>query len=115
MHELSIALGIIDVAAEELERQGGGEVVAVHLKIGALSGVVKEALQSAFELAREGSVLKGAGLLFEEVPVAVFCAECNSEQAVVSPYEMRCLNCGTYTSNIVRGRELEIVAMEIES
>ena len=57
MHELSIALSILDVAAEEAERQGGGRVVAVHLKLGPLSGVVKEALLSAYELAREGSRL----------------------------------------------------------
>ena len=41
MHELSIALSILDLAAEEAERQGG-RVAAVHLKLGPLSGVVKE-------------------------------------------------------------------------
>ena len=43
MHELSIALSILDLAAEEAGRRGG-RVVAVHLKLGPLSGVVKEAL-----------------------------------------------------------------------
>ena len=53
-------------------------------------------MQSAFELAREGSALAAAGLLIEEVPVAVFCPACDSEQAVVSLQEMRCPECGTY-------------------
>jgi hydrogenase nickel incorporation protein HypA/HybF len=57
MHELSIALSIIDAACEEAERHAGARVVAVHLKLGPLSGVVKEALVSAYELAREGSPL----------------------------------------------------------
>ena len=60
MHELSIALSIVDMAAEEAERQGG-RVVAVHLKLGPLSGVVKAALLSAYELAREGSPLPDSG------------------------------------------------------
>ena len=67
MHELSIALSILDFAAEEAERRGG-RVVAVHLRLGPLSGVVKEALLSAYELAREGTPLAAAALVVEEVP-----------------------------------------------
>ena len=55
MHELSIALGIVDIAEEESDRRGGVAVLSVHIKLGPLSGVVKEALTSAYELAREGS------------------------------------------------------------
>ena len=35
MHELSIALSILDIAAEEAERRGGVGVAAIHLKLGA--------------------------------------------------------------------------------
>ena len=31
------------MASEEVDRHGGGRVAALHLKLGALSGVVKEA------------------------------------------------------------------------
>ena len=115
MHELSIAMSIIDIADEELQRQGGGSVVAVHLKLGPLAGVVKEALTSAFELAREGSSLASATLQIEDVPIAIFCPECGSEQPVESLQDLRCGLCGAYGSEIVSGRELEVVAMEIES
>ena len=47
MHELSIAMSIIELAQEESERRGV-HVSAVHLKLGALSGVVKEALLGFF-------------------------------------------------------------------
>ncbi len=115
MHELSIAMSIIDIAAEELERQGGGAVVSVHLRLGPLSGVVKEALTSAFELAREGSPVAQADLKIEEVPIEVFCPTCGSRQPVASPQDLCCGRCGAYTADIVSGRELEIVALEIES
>ncbi len=115
MHELSIAMSIIDIAAEELERHGGAAVVAVHLKLGPLSGVVKEALASAFELAREGSPLAQASLEIEDVPIAVFCPTCQSREPVGSLQDLCCGRCGSYTADIVSGRELEIVAMEIES
>lgn len=112
MHELSIALGIVDIAAEQGQRQRG-RVVAVHLKIGPLSGVVPDALRSAFELAREDSPLAGAELVIEEIPVAAYCPACAAERAVPFP-ELCCPNCGTPTPDVVRGRELEVVALEIE-
>ena len=45
MHELSIAMSIVEMAEEEAE-QRGAQVNAVHLKLGALAGVVKGALFS---------------------------------------------------------------------
>ena len=57
MHELSIAMSIVEMAEEEAEQRGGVQVSAVHLKLGALSGVVKEALLSSYEMACEGTVV----------------------------------------------------------
>jgi len=114
MHELSIALGIVDVVEEEAGRQGG-RVVAIHLKLGPLSGVVREALESAYELAREGTPLAQAELIVEEVPLIVRCAACATDRAPPSVRELRCPSCGAPTSEIVSGRELEVCALEIES
>jgi hydrogenase nickel incorporation protein HypA/HybF len=114
MHELSIAMSILDIAAEESERRGGVRVLGIHLKLGPLSGVVKEALLSAFGLAREGDSLAEAELVIEEVPIALYCPTCQGNRAAVSIQELRCVECGTLTSHVVTGRELEIVAMEIQ-
>ena len=114
MHELSIALAIVDAAEEEAARHGG-RVVAVHLKLGPLSGVAKEALASAYGLAREGSALADSELVVEEVPVTAYCPACAAERPVESFPELRCPACGGPTPQVVRGRELEVVALEIES
>ena len=114
MHELSIALSILDVA-EEAGRNRGGRVAAVHVKLGRLSGVVKEALALAFELAREGTELAKAELVIEEIPLVLHCSTCAADQTPDSPYELRCPVCGALTNEIVRGRELEVHALEIES
>jgi hydrogenase nickel incorporation protein HypA/HybF len=113
MHELSIALSILDAAAEEGERHGG-RVAAVHLKLGLLSGVVKEALLSAYALAREGTPLEHSELIVEEVPLAVWCPACAAERRLVE-LDLRCPACGGPTPEVVRGRELEVVALEIET
>jgi hydrogenase nickel incorporation protein HypA/HybF len=113
MHELSIAMGIVDVATEEAARRTG-RVVAVHLKLGPLSGVVADALSAAFELARESTPLAGAALVIEEVPVAAYCPACAVERVVSFPH-LSCPVCGTPTPKVVRGRELEVTALELES
>jgi hydrogenase nickel incorporation protein HypA/HybF len=113
MHELSIAMGIVEVATEEAERRNA-RVTAVHLKVGQLSGVVAEALSAAFELAREATPLAGAVLVIEEIPVTVFCPACAGERVVSFPH-LSCPVCGTPTPEVVRGRELEVTALEIES
>jgi hydrogenase nickel incorporation protein HypA/HybF len=113
MHELSISISIIEVATEELERQGGGTVESVHLKLGPLSGVVKEALLSAYELACEETPLAGSRLIVQDVPVEIYCSNCHTHRAVESIQSMQCCICGKPSAEITSGRELEIVAMEI--
>jgi hydrogenase nickel incorporation protein HypA/HybF len=114
MHELSVALGILDVVAEEAARHDG-RVVAIHLKLGPLSGVVKEALVSAYELAREGTDFAGTELAVEEVPLVARCPGCAADRQLLSPQELRCPVCGGPTPQIVSGRELDVVALEIQS
>jgi hydrogenase nickel incorporation protein HypA/HybF len=112
MHELSIALSIIDVASEEAEGRGA-RVLAVRLRLGPLSGVVKEALLSAFASAREGSPLEGARLEIEEVPIVAHCPTCREDRVLPGPQEIFCPVCGTPTPDLVGGRELEVTALEI--
>ena len=113
MHELSIALGIIDAACEEADRRGGARVVAVHLRLGQLAGVVKEALFSSYELAAEATPLAGSKLVIEEIPITIRCPSCNAPRPVVSLQDLRCRECLSVTADILTGRELEVTAMEI--
>ena len=79
MHELSIAMSMVEMAAEEATRRGGAQVCAIHLKLGPLSGVVREALLFSYDVACEGTPLEGSRLVIEDVPV-VFCPDCSEEQ-----------------------------------
>ncbi len=114
MHELSMALSLLDLVGDEAERRGC-RVAAIHVQLGPLSGVVREALESAFGLAREGTSMAETDLRIEEVPVVVLCPRCEAERTPRSPYELLCPDCGTPTPRILRGQELDVVALEIFS
>ena len=114
LHELSIALSIVEGAEEEVTRQGGGRVCSVYLKLGPLSGVVKEALLFSYELACEGTALEGSSLVIEDVPVRVDCERCGREGDAVSMQCLQCAQCGS-PGRIVSGTELEMVALEMQT
>ncbi len=114
MHELSIAVSLVEMAAEEARRRGEVRVTALHLKLGPLSGVVKDALLFSYDVACSGTALEGSQLVIEDVPVVVYCGQCLAERELESVQRFCCPVCGTLTPDLVRGRELELVAMEIE-
>ncbi len=113
MHELSIALSIIEGVEEEIARREGAQVAAVHLKLGPLSGVVKEALLFSYEVACEGTPLEGTRLEIEEIPVVLYCAICQQEQPAVSMQRLCCAVCDTPSGDIRQGSELEVFALEL--
>jgi hydrogenase nickel incorporation protein HypA/HybF len=66
MHEMSIALSVIELASEELQRLDGVNVRALHLRVGKLSAVVPDALRFSFDLAARGTPFENARLEIEE-------------------------------------------------
>ena len=113
MHELSIAMGIVEAATEEAQRRGV-RVSAVHLRLGALSGVVKDALLFSYEVACQDTLLAGSRLVVEDVPVMVFCAGCQKTAILTSVQSFTCPECGTPTMDVRQGKELEVFALEVE-
>ena len=65
MHELSIAVSIIEIAGEEAQRIGCVRIHAVHLRLGNLAGVAKDALLFCYGMACEGTSLEGSRLVID--------------------------------------------------
>jgi len=113
MHELSIAVSLVEAAEEEAVKRGAAGVSAVHLRLGPLSGVEKESLLFSYGLAIEGTPLEGSRLLIEDSPVMVFCTACQTRRPIRSLQSFCCAICDTPATDVVQGRELEVVALEI--
>src|ERR1051325_26263 len=94
MHELSIAMSIVEMAQEESENRGGVRIGTVHLKLGMLAGVVKDALLSSYELACEGTGLQGSRLMIEEIPIEGYCPKCQTRRILDPPQWFVCPECG---------------------
>jgi hydrogenase nickel incorporation protein HypA/HybF len=112
MHELSIAMGIVEAATDEAQRRGV-QVSAVHLRLGALSGVVKDALLFSYDVACQDTPLAGSKLVVEDMPVIIFCSACQQNRTLSSVQSFVCPDCGTPTMDIRQGKELEVFALEV--
>ena len=113
MHELSIAMSIVDLAREEAESRGALGVDVVYLKLGPLSGVVKEALIFSYEAACHQTLLEGSKLIIEEVRIIANCPTCRRPRRIQSVQRLCCAECGTPTPEILEGRELMVTALEL--
>jgi hydrogenase nickel incorporation protein HypA/HybF len=112
VHELSIAMSIVDAAQEEAAERGV-RVAAVHLRLGRLSGVVKESLFACYEMAAAGTALEGSRLVIEEAPVVAYCPRCQDRRGVDPDEWFLCAECLSPIAEILEGRELEVRALEI--
>jgi hydrogenase nickel incorporation protein HypA/HybF len=113
MHELSIAMGIVDAAMEEAQNRGV-RVNAVYLRLGALAGVVKDALLFSYEVACQDTPLEGSHLIVEDVPVVVFCPQCQQRRTLNSVQSFSCPECSAPTGDVLQGKELEVFALEVQ-
>lgn len=112
MHELSIALRVVETLTEELSGEAG-DVLSVRLRMGVLSGVVPDALRFAWDVACRDTRLQGSQLHVEEVGVSIWCEACERELLLPDVIPLRCPLCAAPASRVLSGRELEILSVEM--
>lgn len=113
MHELSIALSLVEVAEAAARDARVTQVEAVHLRLGAMSGVVKEALLFSYEVATEGTLLAGSRLEIEDVPVVIYCDQCQVERVLPGVQSFFCPVCDTPALTMLQGKEIELKYLEV--
>ena len=101
MHELSIASNIVESLSAELADKPGN-ILAVRIDVGVLSGVVPDALQFAWEMACSDSRLAGSELQISEIQVVAHCVKCDADHTIPSPDCLRCPVCDGWTPDILR-------------
>ena len=112
MHELSLMGNTLATVFEEARRNNAEKIDALRMKVGAMSGVVPEALEFAFQALTEGTIAEGARLDIDKVPITCYCKLCKLEFEP-EPYSYVCPSCREASMEIRRGRELEIVSIEV--
>lgn len=94
------------------EEHRARRVASITLRLGPLSGVEPELLESAFGISRVGTIADGAELVMENQPVRVRCRRCG-EESEASVNNLLCRACGAYETTLVSGDELILARVEL--
>ncbi len=112
MHEMSIALSIIDAVTARAKEEQARKVSAIELEIGKISGVETESLKFCFSAAAKNTIAEGAELAVREIEPVAECEKCG-KRFPVDFYYAQCSACGSLDITLVSGKELSIKSMTL--
>lgn len=112
MHEVGLIQEAIRMAVEQAVSAGASRVHRVRLRVGAMSGVVPEALRFAFDVVCRGTPAEGAVLEIESVPAACWCPNCQMEFECEN-FINECPRCGELRTELRRGTEIHLASVEV--
>ena len=115
MHEMSVALSLLEIAEEAAAGQGCTRLTRVRVEYGALAGIMPEALELCFEAATRETPHAGARLELVCLPLRLRCVFCGTvfggegQEARFEP----CPGCGEVAGHVVeQGKELLLREVE---
>jgi hydrogenase nickel incorporation protein HypA/HybF len=114
MHELTVAVQIRRVLESELV--GDGDLVAerVRVQVGALTGIVPEALEFAWPHAVADSPLLGSATLeIEWIEASLACRSCSATHRTANLRSLRCPVCHSPDIDVTGGDELDIADVDV--
>ncbi len=113
MHEMSIALSIVEAADLKAREEGASTISGIELVIGKLAGIEPDSLRFCFSLAAKGTLAEEALLSIEEPEGTGECMECGVNFPVAF-YYAECPECRSLRIRIVSGEEFVIQSITIE-
>jgi len=112
MHELAIAQSIFEIVGSAVPAEQAGDVRAVRVRVGRLSGVVADSLEFCFSVIVADTPLRRASLAIEAVPTISACRDC-THRFPVEDLAFLCPSCGSTNIVLVSGTELQVAEIEL--
>jgi hydrogenase nickel incorporation protein HypA/HybF len=113
MHEVGLMQDALRIALEQARTEKASRILTLRMRVGALSGVVPDALSFAFECLSHGTPAEGGKLEIENVPAVCWCGACRKEFPAPE-LGFECPDCGAPAAEIRSGREIEVASLDLE-
>ena len=111
MHEYSLMTALMERVEQEAAAHGALAVHRVRVRIGELSGVEPELLDSAFAIVRTGTLCERATLEIERVAARWECSGCR--RLLEAAERLQCSACGARAA-LAAGGEILLGQIELE-
>jgi len=112
VHEMSIAMSIVDIACKEAQRDGASSISAIELDVGKLAGVMVDSLEFCYAAVCKGTLAENSDLVIHELAGLGVCQQCQTEFEIDS-FMALCPHCESYEVEIKQGRELKLRAVTV--
>jgi hydrogenase nickel incorporation protein HypA/HybF len=112
MHELSIALGIVKIAEQEIAKSEKKKIDVIELEIGTLAGIEFDALEFVWPMAVEKTILEKSEKKIEIVKAKAKCMDCDTVFNLDFIYDA-CPNCNSHLKALLQGKELRVKALQV--
>lgn len=115
MHEFSLMQDILDSVKPVAVANNASKVTGITLDIGIMTQVVDECMTFAFEaLTEDDPLYSGATLEIHYLEPLSKCLDCD-EEFTHDRFHLRCPSCGSALTALLRGREMNIASIEVET
>jgi hydrogenase nickel incorporation protein HypA/HybF len=113
MHEYSIVQALLEQCEELATQNDATQVEKLIIKVGVLSGVEIQLLQTAFDTFKEHTICHDAELIIEEEPIKIKCNNCDS-QHTLSENRFTCPSCDSTNIDVIAGEEMYLMQLKMK-
>lgn len=113
MHELSIALSIVELAEEEARKANAASISQVEVEIGTMAGIETDALLFAWDSVVLDTMAQQAKLVIHTVEAEAHCLECGKDFPA-GHFFVQCPHCSSFRYQITKGKELRICSLMVD-
>lgn len=113
MHELSIALSIVELVEEEARKAGSSVITKVEVEVGTMAGVETEALLFAWDSAKQDTMASQAPLEIHSIRAEAHCLECGHDFPA-EHFFVQCPKCNSFRYHITKGKELRVSSLLVD-
>ncbi len=113
MHEMSLAMNILDIVERTAQANGASAVKDIFLEVGVLAGVMVSALEFNLDIAKRSTRAQDANIHIEEIKGRGRCPACGGTFPMGFHIEP-CPQCEGGYLKMVTGDELRVLEIEVE-
>jgi hydrogenase nickel incorporation protein HypA/HybF len=110
---MGITAEVLRAVLDASEKAGATHVNSVRLTVGALTEVVPDSLQFAWEALTPGTLAEGSVLEIDETKGRSLCLQCGTEFEH-DRFDRRCTACESFSTKVCGGDELRVDDIDVD-
>lgn len=110
---MTLAVSIVDLAVQTAQQNKAKQINAIAVEVGALAGVVRDALEFCFSEAVKNTMAQNATLEYIHIPARATCESCG-HQFDSDERAAKCPNCSNMVFQLSGGTEFRVKNINVD-